>query len=202
MEARLRGSDPLRSIQRCKEADLQHYRLNFGSPKRSRREFTASCHQSETTFAHYPSCERCRSNVRPFASITASRCMPPSSKVRGDTPTPSNPSRHRSISGSAGRNNQNSRAALGMELTPVTPDIAGQVGAPRGTHGLVVTSVDPGSLAADAGIREGDIVQQVNRQPIRTAADVSAALAKSKDRPALLQILREGRSLFIAVSVA
>jgi serine protease Do len=89
-----------------------------------------------------------------------------------------------------------------MELTPVTPDIAGQVGAPRGTHGLVVTSVDPGSLAADAGIREGDIVQQVNRQPIRTAADVSAALAKSKDRPALLQILREGRSLFIAVSVA
>ena len=98
--------------------------------------------------------------------------------------------------------NQNWRAALGMELTPVTPDIAGRVGAPRETHGLVVTAVAPGSLAAEAGIQEGDIVQQVNRQPVRTAADVSAALAKSKDRPALLQILREGRSLFIAVSVA
>jgi Do/DeqQ family serine protease len=88
---------------------------------------------------------------------------------------------------------------LGLRLTPVTPEIASQLGAGRGTQGLVVASVDPAGPAASAGIREGDIIQQVNRQPVRSAADVQAALNKAGDRPSLLQVLRQGQSIFVAV---
>ncbi|MCU1237535.1 MAG: protease Do [Candidatus Solibacter sp.] len=91
---------------------------------------------------------------------------------------------------------------LGLELVPVTPDVAAQLGIPRGTQGLAVASVDAGGAAADAGIQEGDVIQQINRQPVRSLADVQAALAKSRDRPALLQILRGGQTIFLPVRVS
>lgn len=88
---------------------------------------------------------------------------------------------------------------LGVELAPVTPDLANQLGIPRGTPGLVVTSADPAGAAAEAGIREGDVIQQINRQPVRNGSDVQSALAKSGGRPALVQILRNGQTIFLAV---
>ncbi len=97
-----------------------------------------------------------------------------------------------------GGNNQG-RGRLGLELMPLTPDIASQLGIPRSTQGLAVTAIEPGGPAAEAGVREGDIIQQVNRQAVRSAGDVRSALGKSGDRPALLQILRGGQSIFVAV---
>jgi serine protease Do len=88
---------------------------------------------------------------------------------------------------------------LGLRLTPITPDIANQLGISRGTQGVVVTSVDPSGPAADAGVREGDVIQQINRQAVRNADDVRAALAKSGNRPALIQLLRRGQTLFLGV---
>lgn len=88
---------------------------------------------------------------------------------------------------------------LGVELTPVTPDIAGQLGIPRNTQGLAVASVDPSGPAANAGVREGDVIQQINHQAVKSPSEVQAALGKSGDRPALLQILRGGQSIFVAV---
>ena len=101
--------------------------------------------------------------------------------------------------GGGGGNNQTPAGRLGVELTPVTPDIAQQLGIPKGTQGLVVASADPGGAAASAGIQQGDVILQINRQPVRTGNDVRSALDKSGNRPVLLQILRGGQTLFVAV---
>jgi serine protease Do len=86
-----------------------------------------------------------------------------------------------------------------VELSPVTPDIAQQLGIPRGTQGLVVASADPNGAAAEAGIQQGDVILQINHQAVRSGNDVKSALDKSGGRPALLQIMRGGQTLFLAV---
>ncbi|HLH17161.1 MAG TPA: DegQ family serine endoprotease [Bryobacteraceae bacterium] len=94
-----------------------------------------------------------------------------------------------------------SAGKLGLSLVPLTPELDAQLGLKPGTQGLVVQAVDPNGPAAQAGIQPGDVIQQVNRQPVRTADDMRAALAKSDGRPPLLMINRNGDTAFVAVPV-
>ena len=88
--------------------------------------------------------------------------------------------------------------ALGLGVQPLTPEQATQFKL-KDVSGLVVMSVDPLGAAAEAGIRQGDVIEQINRQPVRTAADVRTALQRSGSRPALLLVNRQGQSFYVAV---
>jgi Do/DeqQ family serine protease len=88
---------------------------------------------------------------------------------------------------------------LGVGVVPLTPDLAAQLGLRRGAQGLVVQSIDPEGPAAQAGLREGDVIQEVNRQPVRTTDELRGALQKSGDRAPLLLISREGQSAYVPV---
>jgi Do/DeqQ family serine protease len=110
-----------------------------------------------------------------------------------------NPEQTAAAQGGGGGNDQTPAGRLGVELSPVTPDIAQQLGIPRGTQGLVVASADPNGAAAEAGIQQGDVILQINHQAVRSGNDVKSALDKSGGRPALLQIMRGGQTLFLAV---
>jgi Do/DeqQ family serine protease len=88
---------------------------------------------------------------------------------------------------------------LGITVVPITPDVAQQLGLRRGTQGVAVESVEPDGPAAQVGIQTGDVIQEVNRQPVRSAADVASALQKSGDRPPLLLINRGGQTAYRAV---
>jgi len=104
--------------------------------------------------------------------------------------------------GEPGSNGGGGAARLGVELSALTPDVARQLGLPRGTQGVVVSSVDPNGPAGQVGIQEGDVIQQVNRQQVRTPADVRDALNRSGDRPPLLLINRGGQTLYVAVPLS
>jgi serine protease Do len=56
--------------------------------------------------------------------------------------------------------------------------------------------------AADAGIQPGDIIQQINHQPVRSADDVRVALQKSGDRPALVLLNRDGANIFVPLRLS
>jgi Do/DeqQ family serine protease len=91
------------------------------------------------------------------------------------------------------------RAALGVSVTPLTPELASRAGIPRDVRGLLVQEVDPDGRAADAGIRAGDVIQEVNRKPVQTVDELRAAVGSTSDRPTLLLVNREGRSHFVTV---
>jgi Do/DeqQ family serine protease len=91
------------------------------------------------------------------------------------------------------------QGALGVSVAPLTPELAGRYRLPRDTHGLVVEDVDPDGRAADAGIQEGDVIEQVNRQPVQSVDELRAAIQKSPDRPVLLLVKRQGNGMFVTV---
>jgi Do/DeqQ family serine protease len=95
--------------------------------------------------------------------------------------------------------NNTETGQLGISVEPLTPEMAAQLGLRSGTQGLVVTTVDPAGPAADSGLRQGDVIEQVNQQAVRSAADVKAALSSTGSRPALLLINRRGTTLFLTV---
>jgi len=87
---------------------------------------------------------------------------------------------------------------LGLTLQPVTPEMARELGAP-GASGLYVAEVTPASPAADAGLQAGDVIEQVNRKPVRDVSGLRQAVAASGDKPALVLVRREGASLYLTL---
>lgn len=98
-------------------------------------------------------------------------------------------------------NGQDGSGVMGVNVQPLTPELASQIGVSASTQGLVVMNVAPGSPADDAGIRQGDVIMQINRQPIRSGDDVKAALAKSGSKPALVLINRGGATVYQSVKI-
>ena len=94
---------------------------------------------------------------------------------------------------------QTGHGQLGITVEALTPEVAERLGLGRGTHGIVVTDVDPSGPAAEAGIEANDVILQVNRQPVNNAAEFRAALQRSGSQPALLLVSRSGQDLFLAV---
>ena len=88
---------------------------------------------------------------------------------------------------------------LGISVEPLTPDIAQELQLKPGTTGVVVDSVDPAGPAVEAGIQRGDVIQEVNRQPVKSAEDLRAAIEKNGGKPALLLLNRRGQTAFVAV---
>lgn len=88
---------------------------------------------------------------------------------------------------------------LGLTVMPLTPEIASELSLRAGTQGVVIETVDPAGPAAAAGLARGDVIQEVNRQPIRSAADLSTAIDKTGSRPALLLINRRGNPAYVTV---
>jgi len=92
-----------------------------------------------------------------------------------------------------------SKTALGVSVTPLTPDLADRVRAPKNAHGLFVEDVNPDGRAADAGIQPGDIIQEADRQPVKTVEDLRAAAHRAANKPLLLLVNRQGNDIFVTV---
>ncbi|WP_296678381.1 Do family serine endopeptidase [Novosphingobium sp.] len=78
--------------------------------------------------------------------------------------------------------------ALGLSVLPLNAQIAGQLGVPAGTRGLVIAQVDQSSDAASRGFTRGDLILSANYRDVVTVADLEAAIrsAKTDGRAALL----------------
>lgn len=88
---------------------------------------------------------------------------------------------------------------FGLSLGDVTPDIAQQLNLPSNVQGAVVENVEPGSAAA-AAVQRGDVILQVNHQPVHSSADASHALASVQSgQPAFLLLWRQGSRVFVEV---
>jgi serine protease Do len=94
-----------------------------------------------------------------------------------------------------------SAVLAGFEVQNLTPEISRQLNLPSGTQGVVVSEVESGSAAEEAGIRRGDVIVELNRKAVRNTDDF-LRLSKSlgKDDSALLLLVRQGRRIFVAIN--
>jgi serine protease Do len=89
----------------------------------------------------------------------------------------------------------------GVELSQLDARTLRQLELPPATQGVLVAGVDPSSAAAEAGLRRGDIIQQVNRKPVRTPEQIDSAISAGGAKPVLLTVLRGGNTMFLAIEV-
>jgi serine protease Do len=96
---------------------------------------------------------------------------------------------------------QETTAGFGLGLGNVTPDAARQLELDPGTEGALVVSIEPQGAAARAGVAPGDVILEVNRQPVATAAAASRELGTvPSGGTAFLLVLRNGQETFITIT--
>jgi serine protease Do len=89
-------------------------------------------------------------------------------------------------------------ALEGVSVDNLDAETAKELGLPASTKGVVVTDIDASSPKADSGLRKGDVIQEVNHQPVHNVAEFEQALHKTGKENALLLVNRGGTTLFIA----
>ena len=92
-----------------------------------------------------------------------------------------------------------SESKLGVDVQDLTAALAEKFKL-RESHGVLVTKVEPGSLAQSEGLREGDLIKEVNRADVGTVGDFTRAVAKvRRGDTVLLRVLRESRAFYVVL---
>jgi len=87
----------------------------------------------------------------------------------------------------------------GVAVGDLDPQTRRQMNIPDTVKGAVITQVDPASPAAEAGLRPGDVIQELNRQPVQSAEQAVKMTEAPKDKITLLRIWSNGGSRFVVV---
>ena len=97
-----------------------------------------------------------------------------------------------------GEETESANVLAGIHVGQLTPDLARQLDLPNGVHGVVVTAVDP-----DAGVAElqkGDVIEEVNQQPINSQADYNRIIGSLDTRQAtVLSVCRHRVRSFLVL---
>lgn len=93
---------------------------------------------------------------------------------------------------------------MGMTVTPLTPEIAAEIGVSRDMQGLVVQEVAPEGAAADKGLTPGDVITEAGQQPVTSLADLQSRISEARDagrKSILMLVRRAGEPRFVALPV-
>jgi serine protease Do len=92
---------------------------------------------------------------------------------------------------------------IGLALAPLSQEAREGLNVPGGTKGAVIAAVRPDSPASEAGLRAGDVLLGVGNHPVGSPEDAVRAIGSRDSKQALaLRVLRDGHSLFVAISAA
>jgi len=86
--------------------------------------------------------------------------------------------------------------AWGITVQNITPELAQRFGWDENERGVVITELKPGGPAAEAKLRPGDLIKEVNRQKIQNLRDYTQAIQKTKKNETLLLLVKRGENTF------
>src|SRR5947209_3765650 len=96
--------------------------------------------------------------------------------------------------------------ALGLSLSPLTPELARAANLPPTARGVILTPVGPNANAAEQGLQRGDLIVSINNQPVTSPAQVVAAVdaARKAGRSSVLLLVKRGTSpeAFVGVDIS
>lgn len=84
---------------------------------------------------------------------------------------------------------------MGIEVQALTEELAHRLAYPEDI-GVLISSVQPGSVAERAGLRRGD--EEINRRQVKTLDDYDDAMEGLESGQAVLLVIRRGQSTFFA----
>ena len=87
----------------------------------------------------------------------------------------------------------------GVQVSNLDNDARRRFNVPENIRGAIVSDVDPASAAAEAGLRAGDVILEINRQAVKNADDAVRLTEKPKDKTTLLRIYSNGGTRFLVV---
>ncbi len=88
------------------------------------------------------------------------------------------------------------QVGLGLDVENITPQLARELGM-SDKGGVVITQVEPGGSADEAGLREHDVILEVDRQPVNDVHAYQQALNRRGGSSILLLIERSGSTIFV-----
>src|SRR5262249_22532764 len=95
-------------------------------------------------------------------------------------------------SGSAG-------TRIGISVEPLTSQLSQQLGLPPDATGVLISDVDPGTAAEEAGLQRGDVVQEVNHKSVTNIDQFRNAIREAGNQQLLLLIDRGGNHRYVVV---
>ncbi|MBI3785793.1 MAG: PDZ domain-containing protein, partial [Deltaproteobacteria bacterium] len=84
------------------------------------------------------------------------------------------------------------REGWGISVTDLTADLIRRFDIPRGVRGAMISEIAHGSTGEGAGLQVGDVIRQVNRQPVTSARSCQQAFERGGDK--LLLLVQRGES--------
>ena len=87
----------------------------------------------------------------------------------------------------------------GVEVTDLDAQTRSEAGVPSSVHGALVTKVEEDSNAAEAELHAGDVIVEINKQPVHNADDAVALSEKAKGDRLRLRVWRGGGMLYLSV---
>ena len=100
----------------------------------------------------------------------------------------------------SGDNDSNDNGTLnGVTVADLDQQARREFDIPAGVKGAVVSEVEDGSASAEAGIKAGDVIQEINHQPVRSAEDAVRLTEHAKDKHTLVRLWQSGASHYVVV---
>ena len=91
------------------------------------------------------------------------------------------------------------QAERGIQVEELTSSLRDQLKLTNDSQGVVVAQIDPASAAASAGLREGDLIQEVDHHAVTNSGKFNQAMHGASGRAVLLRVMRDGTGIYIAV---
>lgn len=110
------------------------------------------------------------------------------------------PQKESSISPGNGETTPSSSPLDGVRLGDLDREARQELQLPSSLQGAVIVEIDPDSDAYQAGLRQGYVIEEVDRQPVKTPADATRlAQAAKKDAPLLIRAWSQGQSRYFTL---
>ncbi|MGB7919221.1 MAG: DegQ family serine endoprotease [Desulfobacterales bacterium] len=90
---------------------------------------------------------------------------------------------------------------LGLSLQALEPDMAARLGYDEAEKGVLVTGVESGSKADKAGVQQGDLVKEINRNPVAGMEEFRKQLNQVKKGDPIMLLLKRGQSGFVVAKM-
>ncbi len=87
----------------------------------------------------------------------------------------------------------------GVAVDDLAPQMRKQLNLPARLQGALITNVEADSAAAKAGLRAGDVILEINKQPVTSAQDAVKLSTSAESKKTLLRLYSRGSTIFVVV---